>query len=145
MPFSERLPLCGMCRTLTGMTAWLVSEDGFRLARVDSVVSVALDVDNDRDDPTKYHPTKWIARANRVRLMVGVQGYETPMCALTCPGRDAPQALKQLMATLSETRRKHDGGDDLYVHAMYVNWPSSMPGKLWRVTRDIPEQEWIRR
>lgn len=128
------------------MTAWLVSEDGFRLARVDGVVSVALAVDNGRDDPSKYHPTKMLARANKVRIMVGAQGQDAPMCALTCPGRDAPEALKQLMATLAELRRQHsDNGADVYAHAMYVNWPSRMPDRLWRVTRDIPEQEWIRR
>jgi hypothetical protein len=127
------------------MTAWLVAEDGFRLARVDTVVSVAMDVDNQRDDPTKDHPTKWLARADKVRLLVGVQGYET-MCVLTCPGRDATEARRQLMGVLAEMRRKHaNGGDNVYVHAMYVNWPSRLPDRLWRVTSDMPEQEWIRR
>nr|PZM90911.1 MAG: hypothetical protein DIU77_17330 [Thermocrispum agreste] len=127
------------------MTAWLVSEDGFRLARVDSVVSVTLDVVNDRDDPTKYHPTKWLARAPKVRLMVGIQGNDA-MCALTCPGRDAAEALKQLVATLAETQAKHDqAGDTVFVHAMYVHWPSPVPRQLWQVTRDMPDQEWIRR
>lgn len=128
------------------MTAWLMSEDGVRMARIDSVMSVAMDVRNDRDDPAKYHPAKVIARASLVRLMVGVQGEDKPMCALSCPGKDAPEALRQLMATLSEMRRKHaNGSDDVFVHAMYVNWPSRMPDLLWKATRDIPEPEWIRR
>jgi hypothetical protein len=132
-------------RTLAGMTAWLVAEDGFRLVRIDSVVSVTLAFDNDRDDPTRYHPTKLLDRARTARLMVGAQGSDVLMCALTCPGRDAPEALKQLMAVLSTMGRKQADSSDVYVHAMYVNWPSRVPDRLWKVTSEIPDPEWIRR
>lgn len=128
------------------MTAWLVAENGLRLARVDTVTAVTLDVDNERDDPTKYHPTKWLMRAKKVRLMVGVQGYEAPMCALTCPGKDATEALGQLMGMLADLSRKHSGSaDTVYLHAIYQDWPSRLPDRLWRVTTSLPDQEWILR
>ncbi|MER7361970.1 hypothetical protein [Nonomuraea wenchangensis] len=141
----EGLPAGAMSLTLAGMTAWLVAENGFRMARADAITSVTLDVDNDRDDRTKYHPTKWLDRANWVRLVVGVPG-EAPMCALTCPGRYAAESLKRLLDMLAEARRKHgDAGGNVYVHAMYQDWPSRFPDPLWKVTSDIPEPEWIRR
>lgn len=126
------------------MTAWLVSEDTFRLARVDSITSVELALGDEAEAREKYHPVKRLARARGACILVGAHGLDRPICALTCPGRDAQHALRQLLTVLAHVREKDAGNlASVYVHAIYPSWPSRTPEQVWSVTSDMPEPEWI--
>jgi hypothetical protein len=128
------------------MTAWLVSEDGMRLVRVDRIEAVTLHVDNERDDPDwdKVHPAKKIARAGRARIVVSTESAE--VVALTCPGRDVVHARAELVQLATAMAHKHAGDPGtVYVHAMYRSWPRRRPDRVWQVTTDIPDPDWVLR
>ncbi|TMR99487.1 hypothetical protein [Nonomuraea basaltis] len=121
------------------MSAWLMSEDRLHLVLIDDIASVGLVVPGE-PDPRK-HPTKRLARAREVQLMVGSRAG-VMMCAATCPGDDALWARADLMHILSILKRTASDDENLYVFAP-VSWPRKRPEQLWQVSPRMPEPELI--
>ncbi|MGR6915444.1 hypothetical protein ACU635_14460 [[Actinomadura] parvosata] len=123
------------------MTAWLVSEDALSMFRMDNIGSVRLEIVDGRGDDG-VHPTKRLARAERVRIMIGTRAGEV-MCALTCPGRDALSAREELMSKLDSVEQRL--GVTVYFHPPAGAWPRKKPGDIWSISRTMPEPDFVHR
>ncbi|MEQ4717933.1 hypothetical protein [Nonomuraea sp. B19D2] len=124
------------------MTAWLVSEDALQMFRMDDVGSVRLEITDERGGDDGVHPTKRLARAERVRVMVGTRAGEV-MCALTCPGRDALSARQELVGKLDSVEQQP--GVTVYFHPPAGAWPRKKPVEIWTMSRTMPEPDFVHR